>query len=162
MPQYPNRRHLTGYGGGRMQLMGASGGAPVGTPAAYGGGGSMQVEEGDFSQARAFPIGLEAAIVNIGATALIDVKPQVVFRTERFAVAASLATFFDIATFAIGKDSQFASNVPVPAECLDNRSTGVRWLCDTAQPGIDITVNVTNNDTVSHAFKAIIVGSVMQ
>jgi hypothetical protein len=111
---------------------------------------------------REFPVGFIAAQVPTGAQESIEVKPQVLFRGERLAVANSIAPFFTINDIKVGKDSQLAASGNLPAEAFSNLSVGVRMELDTAEPGIVITLTVTNNDTAAaHDFRAVLYGTVL-
>lgn len=114
---------------------------------------------------REFPIGFESPFgtgVTAGASATVEVKPQVLYRGERLAVAASIATGFDLTDIKVGKDSQLAVSGSLPCECMSNVSVGVRMMLDTAEPGIVIDLIVFNNTAASTlTFKAILFGTVI-
>jgi hypothetical protein len=111
---------------------------------------------------REFPVGFISPAIATGQQESIEVKPQVLFRGERLAVANSIAPFFTINDIKVGKDSQLAASGNLPAEAFSNLSVGVRMELDTAEPGIVITLTVTNNDTVeSHDFRAVLYGTVL-
>lgn len=161
--------------GGRMQITGKSTHQIVGQagpvqgvypgPAAYGGGGGggPSLQPRSITDVRQFPIGFESASgIAPGAQTTITVQPQVFYRSERLAFAASIATNFDLNDFKVGKDSQLAVAGNIPAEVLDNRSTGVRMSFDTAQPGILLTLLATNSTAATTTtLKAAIFGTVM-
>jgi hypothetical protein len=72
------------------------------------------------------------------------------------------APFFIINDIKVGKDSQLAASGNLPAEAFSNLSVGVRMELDTAEPGIVITLTVTNADTTGpHDFRAVLYGTVL-
>jgi hypothetical protein len=152
------RHQLTG----RKMLTGQASG-PVPTPAAYGGQGTVTMTERPPRAVREFPIGFESSAgVAGGATASISVLPQVVYRGERLALTATIATQFDIQDIKVGKDSQLAVSGQLPGECFSNVSIGVRMVLDTAEPGVQIVLNVINTTSATTAtFKAVLYGTVV-
>jgi hypothetical protein len=124
--------------------------------------GGPRVVQRKPSDLREFPVGFIAPGVAAGQPVSIEVKPQVLFRGERLAVANSIAPFFVINDIKVGKDSQLAASGNLPAEAFSNLSVGVRMELDTAEPGIVITLNVTNTDSTGpHDFRAVLYGTVL-
>lgn len=120
------------------------------------------------NNSRQFPIGFSAEIP-LNGEADIEVKPQVLFRGERLAVAPSCAPFFDIIDIKVGKDSQLAAVGDLTAESLSALAVGVRMELDTASPGITITLRVRNTGNPLFPeprsglhFKAILYGTVLE
>ena len=97
-----------------------------------------------------------------GAATDIEVKPQVLFRGERLAVAPSIARYFDVIDIKVGKDSQLAATGEMPAESFSALAVGVRLELDTASPGITLTITVRNIDTSPQDFKAVLYGTVLE
>jgi hypothetical protein len=112
---------------------------------------------------REFPIGFESSTgIAAGGAATVEVKPQVYYRGERLAVAASIAAGFDLTDIKVGKDSQLAASGNLPCECFSNVSVGVRMMLDTAEPGIVIDLLVVNTTAASTlTFKAVLYGTVI-
>jgi hypothetical protein len=141
---------------------------PPAPPQAYSRTGSPQVVEVHAKDPREFPIGFNSSaltngVVPAGGTSPIEQKPQVIFRGERLAVPNSIVLNFDIADVKVGKDSQLASPGAMPSECFSNLSVGVRMQLDTSEPGITITLSMTNNDANNpHAFKSVLYGTVVE
>ena len=54
----------------------------------------------------------------------IEVKPQVLFRGERLAIAQSIARYFDVLDIKVGKDSQLAATGPLTGEAFETRAVG--------------------------------------
>ena len=123
------------------------------------------VREEHPTHTRAFPIGFAAVGafgVGAGLQAEIDQKPQVLYRGERLAVPASLVGNFDFNDLKVGKDSQLAAAGIMPTECFSNLSVGVRMELDTAEPGILISLFVTNNAKTTQDFQAVLYGTVIE
>jgi hypothetical protein len=126
------------------------------------GGRRMRVVREEPRNQRQFPIGFEATSVAPGAEEDIEVKPQVLFRGERLAIAQSIARYFDVIDIKVGKDSQLAATGALTGEAFETRAVGVRMELDTAQPGIVITLRVRNIDTAAHDFRAVLYGAVLE
>lgn len=119
-------------------------------------------QEPSHEKRRHFPIGFTHEQVPAGQTVEIEVKPQVLFRGERLAVAPSNARSFNITDIKVGKDSQLAATGEMPAEAFSALSVGVRMELDTAQPGIVIVLIVRNKDTTPQDFDAVLYGTVFE
>ena len=111
---------------------------------------------------RHFPIGFTQTGIAPGQVAEVEVKPQVLFRGERLAVAPSNARSFNIVDIKVGKDSQLAATGEMPAEAFSALAVGVRMELDTAQPGIVIVLIVRNTDTTAQDFNAVLYGTVFE
>lgn len=141
---------------------------PYGVPVAYERAAAPSVTEVHPTHPREFPIGFSSevlpdGVVPAGQTQGIEQKPQVLFRGERLAVPNSIVLNFDLEDLKVGKDSQLASPGSMPSECFSNLSVGVRMQLDTAEPGITITLSVTNNDpNNAHVFKSVMYGTVIE
>ena len=112
--------------------------------------------------ARQFPIGFTRSAIAPGIAVDIEVKPQVLFRGERLAVAPSIARYFDVIDIKVGKDSQLAATGEMPAESFSALAVGVRLELDTASPGIMLTITVRNIDVAPQDFKAVLYGTVLE
>jgi hypothetical protein len=111
---------------------------------------------------RHFPIGFTQAQIQPGQVAEVEVKPQVLFRGERLAIAPSNARSFNIVDIKVGKDSQLAATGEMPAEAFSALAVGVRMELDTAQPGIVVVLIVRNIDTTPQDFNAVLYGTVFE
>jgi hypothetical protein len=138
---------------------------PRGIPVAYERAlGGPHVREEHPTHPREFPIGFTSDPVPVppAETINIEQKPQVLFRGERLAVPNSIVLNFDMADIKVGKDSQLASPGAMPTECFSNLSVGVRMQLDTAEPGITITLYVTNNADNAQRFMSVLYGTVLE
>ena len=124
--------------------------------------GGTRIHSEEPQHERQFPIGFELTNIAAGDEEDIEVKPQVLFRGERLAIAQSIARYFDVLDIKVGKDSQLAATGPLTGEAFETRAVGVRMELDTAQPGIVITLRVKNTDTAAHDFKAVLYGRVLE
>ena len=109
---------------------------------------------------RHFPIGFTQAQIQPGQVSEVEVKPQVLFRGERLAVAPSNARSFTIVDIKVGKDSQLAATGEMPGEAFSSLSVGTQMELDPAPPGIVITLLVHNVDTAPQDFGAVLYGLV--
>ena len=137
-------------------------------PPHHGGGhherrvGGMRVHSEEPQHERQFPIGFELTNIAAGDEEDIEVKPQVLFRGERLAIAQSIARYFDVLDIKVGKDSQLAATGPLTGEAFETRAVGVRMELDTAQPGIVVVLIVRNTDTTPQDFNAVLYGTVFE
>ena len=126
------------------------------------GGSRMRIIKEEPKHSRQFPIGFQMDAVAPGDEEDIEVKPQVLFRGERLAIAQSIARYFDVLDIKVGKDSQLAATGNLTGEAFETRAVGVRMELDTAEPGIVITLRIKNVDTAQHDFKAVLYGAVLE
>jgi hypothetical protein len=90
----------------------------------------------------------------------VQATPAKIFRVKRFTVADSIAAFFTISGLFVGTDSQFVSLGGITsAESFSSKGVGVSLKGGTARPGVFVTVQFTNLDTVSaHNFLSNVIG----
>lgn len=103
---------------------------------------------------RILDLGIPVTSVTTGATPTLRIQTQRTFRTERVYVDDSVAEFFNVSQAFVGQNSQFAGADPVSAAGWSNKTfdpKGVLW--DTANPGLFITLTITNTDANTHVFK---------
>ena len=121
-----------------------------------------RLERDEPTRARQFPIGLTRRNILPNDTVEIEVKPQVHFRGERFAIAPSIARYFSLIDIKVGAGSQLAAIGEMGAECFSALSVGTSLELDTAEPGIVIVVIVRNTDAATHDFQAVLYGTVLK
>ena len=168
-PARPQLRRSTGHGPIRSpRIRTTTSATRTAFPSPTSAPGAPSVTEVHPTHPREFPIGFSSetlpdSIVPAGQTQGIEQKPQVLFRGERLAVPNSIVLNFDLEDIKVGKDSQLASPGSMPSECFSNLSVGVRMQLDTAEPGITITLLVTNDDPNNpHVFKSVLYGTVIE
>jgi hypothetical protein len=96
-----------------------------------------------------------------GALATVSARPQRPFQTQRFAWPSTTSGFFDIILFTVGQENMMVQAGAVSAEIFAQTGVGVGLSGYIAYPGIEITLQVQNTDTVAHPIQAAIVGSAL-
>lgn len=113
------------------------------------------------TEARRYTLSFSQTIAG-GATVDVIRFPQVVFRGERLFVPSTIAPNFDIVSITIGNRPQFAAAGATPAEIFSEVSINNELGLDTAQPGVQVILQVTNRDAEEQEFRAVIIGAVVQ
>lgn len=87
--------------------------------------------------------GSEPTLVPAGSTVYVTGRPQVLFRPELVSIERDLAPHFMVMDIKIGKNSQFVSSTPIPAEefAAGNRR---HLKLDICQISMDVTVALYN------------------
>jgi hypothetical protein len=114
------------------------------------------------TKSRDFPVGFTMMNVQPNVPVEIEVKPQVLFRGKRLAVASSIAKEFMIIDIKVGKNSQLAATGEMSAEAFSSTAVGTQMELDSAQPGITITIRVRNISAGPVNFLAVLYGAVME
>lgn len=96
-----------------------------------------------------------------GALATVSARPQRPFQTQRFAWPSTTSGFFDIILFTVGQENMMVQAGSVSAEIFAQTGVGVGLSGYIAYPGIEITLQVQNTDTLPHPIQAAIVGSAL-
>lgn len=114
------------------------------------------------NQARQYSLNFVADGVPAGATVDIQANPQSLFKGQRLVVPSNLGIFFELNDIVVANRSQLVS--PGAASCVIYAEDAVNVLqeFDTAQPGVLITLRVTNTDVDDQNFRATIFGAVVQ
>ena len=125
---------------------------------------SALVRRKPYTSSREWVLGFDSGSTDVPAagSATIISRPQVVFRPERLAVASATASSFLITDLKIGKNSQFLSGDPVPAEAFANISVGVGMKMDTAVVNQDISIAVSNISGSGARFLAGLYGTAIE
>jgi hypothetical protein len=111
---------------------------------------------------REYALGLGSTSVAGGASANINVQPQVIFRPERLVVPSNVAVDFLITDIKVGKNSQLASTGALPAVMFTETAFGVRLKMDTAQISMFVTISVTNQNANARNFQGGFVGPAVE
>lgn len=114
------------------------------------------------SQFRNYPIGLGITTVAAGATATVNVNPQLPFKPVRLSIPASISAGLMIVDVQVGTSSQFAGPGEICVECFDIAATDTRLKGDTAVPGVVISITVRNPTAGPLPLEGMIVGDVAQ
>lgn len=110
-------------------------------------------------QMRRYPLGLGVTSVPAGGTAIIRANPQLPFKLERL-VSPSLGLSID--NLQVGTVSQFVAAGAVPTEAFAPDAVAVQLAGDTAVPGVDIAITVSNPTVGAINFSGVIIGLVAQ
>lgn len=112
----------------------------------YGGEIVGAVQRGQLRTTK--PTRLQRLALGIGVTAvaatsssIVTVTPQVPFKLERF---ASDVTGLQVNDIKVGTVSQFVGAGSIPIEIFAHDAVGVGLKGDTAVPGVDIAISVSN------------------
>jgi hypothetical protein len=100
-----------------------------------------------------------SATVLAGALATVSARPQRPFQTQRFVWPSTSSGFFDVILFTVGQENMMVQAGSVSAEIFAQTGVGVGLSGYIAYPGIEITLQVQNTDTLPHPIQAAIVGS---
>lgn len=119
-----------------------------------------RIQPTNQTQILSFPQGAAgASTVAASATVTLSARPQRVFQTERFVIPSTVSPYFAIVDLVIGRDSMFVNSEAAAAEVFSQTGVGVSLRGFIARPGIDVTLTVTNLDTVNaRAFYGSIIG----
>jgi len=114
-----------------------------------------------FTKSRDFPIGFTAFGIPPGPPVEIEVKPQVLFKGKRLAVADSIAKDFVIVDIKVGTSAQLAATGEMSAEAFSALAVDTKMEFDTAAPGTTITIRVRNIAEGPSNFLAVLYGAVL-
>lgn len=104
------------------------------------------------------PLGFEALAIATTVSTTATSKPQNIFRPTRLLIPSAIVTFFTISNIRIGTDSQLVGTPTMPAQVYSELAVGAAFLLGTANIGIEISLDVKNTDTVTHDFRAVMIG----
>lgn len=93
------------------------------------------------SRIQQLALGIGVTSVLATSTTIVTVTPQVPFRLERFATPAKALQVNDI---KVGTNSQLVGAGSIPIELFAHDAVGVHLKGDTAIPGVDIALSVSN------------------
>lgn len=100
------------------------------------------------------PVGGIAA----GASFTINQTSQTIFKPKRLNVSRAIADFFLIDSFSVGNVPLSAAAGAVPAASFATDATGANVRKVTANPGVQIVLQVTNIDGATHRFLSTLFG----
>lgn len=95
------------------------------------------------------------------ASATITYKTQEPFRPERYVVASAIAASFVVTSIIVGTVNQLAAAGSVPADIFAATAFDCNLHFDTASPGVDINVTVTNISGSNATFYASFLGTAL-
>ena len=97
-----------------------------------------------YTRERGLLLGFDSQAVAIGATVDFPANPQVPFRCKRTLIGATSIAGLVVEDIKVGKNSQFVSAGGFPAVGFAGNTFDQAIKFDTAYPGIDIVVTVTD------------------
>jgi len=114
------------------------------------------------NKARQYPLNFRQDAVAAGATVDIQANPQALFKGQRLVVPSFIAVFFDIEDLTVANKSQFVAPGALQASVFSENAVNVLQEFDSAQPGVLITLRVTNTDVDPQDFRATVIGAVIE
>jgi hypothetical protein len=114
------------------------------------------------TKSRVQSIGFNFKGIGPGDTVDIPARPQVKFRGTRLSVPSSIAPGFLIDDLKVGRSSQFVGSGAQSAETFKDTATSDNIATDTAEPGMDIVLSVTNTTATAQDFHATLFGDAVE
>ena len=118
-----------------------------------------EIDESNANAARRLPLGFGTTTIAAGASATVTASPQVLFRGERLVIPSSIAPSVRVNDIIIGNRTQTAAAGAVNGSTYSEVAVGTGLLLDTAQPGIDVQLLVTNTSADAISFSAVLLGA---
>ncbi|HEX6276087.1 MAG TPA: hypothetical protein VFZ53_23765 [Polyangiaceae bacterium] len=107
------------------------------------------------------PLPFPNTSVAAGATTTVTQRAQRPFQIQRATWASTSAPFFTINQLLAGMENMFAAPGSVPAEVFSSSAFGTGLRGYIVYPGIDMTLQVTNNDGSAHTIEFTIIGAAL-
>ena len=120
------------------------------------------VTQRGYTKGRVQSIGFATLALAPNTTVDIPSRPQALFRGTRLVIPTSIAASVVIEDIKVGRSSQFVASGSQPGEAFMATATGDNVSLDTAQPGMDITLKITNVSGVAIDFRATLFGDVVE
>lgn len=108
------------------------------------------------------PLPIERTLIPAGEHRVIQLQPQLPFKPYRLSIPSIISGQLLIDDVKVGNASQFVASGQIPVECFDTDATNIRLKGDTANPGVDIILIVSNMTTDDRWLVGMIVGDVAQ
>lgn len=106
------------------------------------------------------PLPINPEVVPAGGDRLFALQPQLPFKPYRLSIPSVISGGLFIEDVKVGNASQFVAAGAIPVECFDTDATNVSLKGDTAVPGVDIIITVSNPTGEDKFFTGMIVGDV--
>lgn len=107
-------------------------------------GSDRQLVETQYTRERGLIMGFGSATVALNASATFSANPQVPFRPSSLIISATAIAGLTVDDIKVGKNSQLVTSGAVPAAAFGADTTFKAMKFDTAGPGIDVSVDVTD------------------
>ena len=114
------------------------------------------------TKSRVQSLGFSSKAVAPGDTVDIPARPQVKFRGTRLSIPSSIAPAFLIEDLKVGRASQFVASGAQSAETFKDTATADNIATDTADPGMDVVLIVTNTSGTATDFHATLFGDAVE
>ena len=108
------------------------------------------------------PLPILRTTIPAGETELVQLQPQLPFKPYRLSIPSVISGGLTIEDVKVGNASQFVAAGSIPVECFDTDATMVSLKGDTAVPGVDIIITVSNETDTDKVFAGMIIGDVAQ
>lgn len=120
------------------------------------------VSQRGYTKGRVQSIGFTSLALSPGTTVDISSRPQELFRGTRLVIPSSIAASIVVEDIKVGRSSQFVGSGAQPGEAFKDTATGDNVSLDTARPGMDITLKITNVGGTAVDFRATLFGDVVE
>lgn len=104
-------------------------------------------------------LGLGTTALTANGSATVTLTPQLPFKPYRLSTTATGVRIDDI---RVGNASQFVAAGSIPAEVFGPTAIGTRLKGDTAVPGVDIIITITDTSGAANTFEGALIGDVAQ
>ena len=119
---------------------------------------AMIVQEREWTKSREYILPFTFLAVGSGLSATLSSSPQWPFRPYRVVVPSSIAPSVLINSINVGQQPAFAADGAVSAEGFSEVAWGTHICLDSASPGINITVTVTNTSAAPLDIRLMMLG----
>ena len=106
------------------------------------------------------PLPINPEVVLSKDDRLFILQPQLPFKPYRLSIPSVISGGLFIEDVKVGNASQFVAAGAIPVECFDTDATMVSLKGDTAVPGVDIIITVSNPTDEDRTFTGMIIGDV--
>lgn len=105
------------------------------------------------------PLGLGSTTLTANQSTTVTLTPQLPFKPYRLVTTSTGVRIDDI---KVGNASQFVASGSIPAEVFAPDAVGTRLKGDTAVPGVDIILSITDTSGAGNTFEGVLIGDVAQ
>lgn len=119
----------------------------------------FNIQENAVSAARRVTLGFTELAIPAGANRTVTALPQLLFRPDRLIIGSDIAAWFTIQGLIIGNRPQQVAAGSSHGLVWAENGVGTGILCDTAEPGIQVQLLVTNISAAARDFRAALFGA---
>ena len=105
------------------------------------------------------PLGLGVTALTANQSTTVTLTPQLPFKPYRLLTNSTGVRIDDI---RVGNASQFVAAGSIPSEIFAPNAVGTRLKGDTAVPGVDIIISITDTSGAANSFSGALIGDVAQ